>query len=101
MRRYSVTDLPRIKDIQNFARRNLESVSVSVADIISVVTQLRSRVASAEASISNDAIRAYTTTLRPTSTANLNTIIINTTTNKLNHTIDGGTTWYNADGTAA
>jgi hypothetical protein len=98
---YKVTDLNRIGDLTNFVSRNFDSVAIGMAEVVNVLRQVRTGLALARTDIENDSLKAYTTTNRPTNTKNLNTLIVNTTTNKLNHTIDGGTIWYNADGTVA
>ena len=96
MKIYNVTDRNRIGDIALFAERNLESVSGSILSIINRVNNLARSLAT-----KNDKIEAWATTDRPTVTKERITLGINLTTNKTNHTVDGGTTWYNADGTAA
>ena len=101
LRGYNVTDLQRIKDIEAFVKRNLDNVAIGVNEAVNVLGAVRNSLVKLRTDVENDALKAYTSTTRPSSTKNTNVIIINTTTNKLNHTRDGGTTWYNADGTAA
>ena len=76
---------------------NFKAISTSILDIISKVNSNEKRVVVIE----NKTIATFTTALRPTKTETTVFWGINTTTNKINHTRDGGTTWYNADGTGA
>jgi len=101
MKEYKVADLQFISDLTNFSVRNLTSISQSIRTLITAITRNRNDVATNTTNIADMAINAWSTVDRPTSVSLDNYIGINTTTNKLNHTIDGGTTWYNADGTLA
>jgi len=97
MKRYIPTNLGFGKDNITSIVNNLQLISASILDIISVVARDRDRVKALE----SQEIITFTTTGRPTSTEKTVVFGVNTTTNKINYTIDGGATWYNADGTGA
>ena len=101
MKEYKVSSLNFISNLQDFCERNFISISQSITTIITAINVNRSRIGTNTLYIENTRLNAWTTTNRPAILPVSNYIGINTTTNKLNHTIDGGTTWYNADGTAA
>ena len=80
---------------------NFNAISASIKSIVAQVRGNRDNLASLTITVSNGTVEAWATVDRPVTTPNAVTIGINTTTNKLNLTYDGGTTWYNADGSAA
>jgi len=98
---YKLADLQFISDLPNFCVRNLTNISQSIRTIMTAVNRSRADIATHTTYIESTKLEAWTTANRPASLAMDNYIGINTTTNKLNHTIDGGATWYNADGTVA
>jgi len=51
---YKVTDLNRIGDLTAFAKRNLESVAISITDMVNVIRQNRSGLAKAKTDIKSN-----------------------------------------------
>ena len=88
------------KSTTTFIINNLNAISSSILSIISAVKVCRGVGDYNTQSISDNRIGSWATSDRPTKTVNDVTMGVNTTTNKIEHTVDGGTTWYNADGSA-
>lgn len=102
MRVYNASDIAYSEGKERgFIITNLNSISASIKSIITEVRLNRTNSSTNATNIQNNAVQEWTTALRPTTSPTKIVIGINTTTNKLNHTRDGGATWYNADGTAA
>jgi len=101
VKQYNVSWLNFIDQIQDFTFSNLTSLSQSISSLITQIRVNKASIATNVTDIQNGKIQEWTTALRPSTSPTLIVVGINTTTNKLNHTRDGGTTWYNADGTAA
>ena len=78
-------------------KNNLKAISSSILSVVSFYDRTDARVSSLEENV----VTTWTTATRPTKTNKTTYIGINTTTNKLEYTYDGGSTWYNADGTTA
>lgn len=97
MKKYIPVNLGFVKDDIKSLVNNFQSISASIVDIVDTVTSNRNRVKVLE----DSPIATFTTAGRPTRTEKKVFWGINTTTNKINHTRDGGVTWYNADGTGA
>lgn len=102
MRNYTPISLNVTGDnIRGMLINNLNAISASILSIITAVRGNTANIAANAVETDGLRIQSYTTVARPTSTTNATMIVINETTNKLNHTRDSGTTWYNADGTGA
>jgi hypothetical protein len=101
MKQYNVSGLNFIEQMERFVVNNLTAISQSISGIITQIRSNRASIDENAISIVNNTVQEWTTALRPTILPTQIAVGINTTTNKLNHTRDGGTTWYNADGTVA
>ena len=102
MKTYGVSGLNFAKEqITEFFINNLNSISASIKSIITQVRRNSDNIDKINVNLVNVTIQAWSTTDRPTNTGNDVTIGVNTTTGKINYTTDGGSTWFNYDGTAA
>ena len=88
------------KHTTSFIINNLNAISSSILSIISAVRVNNGRIDQTNSVLEERALGSWITADRPTSTPTEVVMGINTTTNKIEHTVDGGTTWYNADGSA-
>jgi hypothetical protein len=98
MKIFNITNIHFGTDrIKEFCINNFNSIGSSIKSIVTEVRSNSTKISVLESKVTE----SWETTERPDVTDSEITIGINTTTNKLNHSIDGGSTWYNADGTVA